>query len=81
VSRHYPRVESRSQVKPPLSRGLCKVVGCEKPATWSVNVQFDWSRSDDQAVLCCGDHCTVKSISDAPAVAMFCQQFPEGAWK
>jgi hypothetical protein len=81
VSRKYPRVDSRSKVKPPNSRGNCKATGCGKPATWRVYVQFNWFRGEDECVVCCDDHCTIKSISESPEVAAFCQQFPEGAWK
>ena len=72
----YPRCVSRSQVKPSNSKGTCQVTGCTAPATWEVELQFTWFRSDDSTVKCCNEHCTIKSVSEPKEVRAFCEQFP-----
>jgi len=81
VSRAYPRVHSRSQIKPEGSGGPCGATGCAVPARWSVRVSFDWFRGEDGFVRCCEKHCQIKSISPASEVKQFCKQFPSEAWK
>lgn len=76
--RSYPYYDGRRKIKPaPNPPKKCAVPHCEDAATYRVEVQFTWFRSDDGTVDVCEPHAK-KAMDDVDGL---CENVPQQAWK